>query len=211
MTNPIYTPAEHDAALFEDSSFVKGLRLTKVFVWVAWAYFVFVVVVLTFAFLLLLLNANPEASFVAWVYRSSERAMEPFRGMFPAETSGAGSVVDFSILFAVLVYGIVALAVQILVSWIDRKIREERAKARVEEAELARRRALARQTAAQQVASQPTTVQHAQQVASQPTTVQHAQQVASQPTTVQHAQQVAGYAQPYPDQAGGYEQPHAPR
>jgi hypothetical protein len=40
-----------------------------------------------------------------------------------------GSVVDFAVLFAIIVYGILAMAFHALVAWIDRKIYEQRYKA----------------------------------------------------------------------------------
>ena len=41
-----------------------------------------------------------------------------------------GSVIEFSILFAIVVYGMVAMLISALVSFLDRKIAEERSKAR---------------------------------------------------------------------------------
>jgi hypothetical protein len=38
------------------------------------------------------------------VYRNVERIMEPFRGMFPTHALNDRSVVDFSLLFAMIVY-----------------------------------------------------------------------------------------------------------
>ena len=92
----------------------------RVLVWVIYAYVVVTEVVLGLGFLLLLFGANPDASFVAWAYRSLERAMEPFRGMFTPIELGlggndeVGAVLDTSILFAMLVYAIVAW----LLSWL---------------------------------------------------------------------------------------------
>jgi uncharacterized protein YggT (Ycf19 family) len=142
------------AILPEDSGSVKGMRFARWFVWFVWAYFTFVVVVLTMSFFLLLFNADPDAGFVAWVYRSADRAMEPFRGIFPTETAGNGSVIDFSILFAMIVYGIVASLVSALVSFLDRKIAEERSKAMYIAQEEQRRREYAMTTNAEYAAAQ---------------------------------------------------------
>jgi hypothetical protein len=96
----------------------------RVLVWIVYAYVVVTEVVLGLGFLLLLFGANPDASFVAWAYRSLERAMEPFRGMFtPIElglggNNEVGAVLDTSILFAMLVYAIVAW----LLSWLLEQI-----------------------------------------------------------------------------------------
>lgn len=63
--------------------------------------------------------ANPTASFVHWVYTSSNVLLEPFRGIFATTVIGHNHVVDFSALFAMVVYGLVALAFAALVSWLN--------------------------------------------------------------------------------------------
>lgn len=94
-------------------------------VWVLYAYVVVTEVVLALGFVLLLFGANPDASFVAWVYRSMDRAMEPFRGIFTPIDLGlsgnkdVGAVLDTSVLFAMLVYGIVAWLVSLLWHWVS--------------------------------------------------------------------------------------------
>ena len=149
-----YQPPPPETILPEDSSSVKGWRFSRWLVWAVWAYFTFVVIMLTMAFFLLLFNANPDAGFVAWVFRSADRAMEPFRGIFPTATAGNGSIIDFSVLFAIIVYGIIALLIHALVNFIDRKIAEERAKALYIAQEEQRRREVARMTATQSAANQ---------------------------------------------------------
>lgn len=105
---------------------VKGLLVAKVLTWLVYAYVVVAVVMLTLYFFLLLFNADPSASFAEWVYRSADRVMEPFRGIFPTKEAGNGSVLDFAVLFAMLVYGIVALLLHSLISWLDYRIRLDR-------------------------------------------------------------------------------------
>jgi uncharacterized protein YggT (Ycf19 family) len=171
----------------EDSSLLKGLRFSRWFVWFVWAYIAFVVLMLTLAFFLLLFNANADNSFVEWVFRSSDRAMEPFRGIFPTETVGNGSVIDFSILFAIVVYGIIAMLISALVSFLDRKIAEERSKALYVAQEQERRREAARaanvhETTAQRLAAQEAAAQQlaVQQTAAQERTAEAAERVANQ-------------------------------
>lgn len=127
---PPAAPTPPVRQLPEDTPAAKGLRLAKVLPWLLYAYLLLEVVVLTLAFFLLLFNASTDAGFTQWVYRSAGRAMEPFRGIFPSATAGNGSVLDFAVLFAIIVYGILAMLLQSLIHWIDRKIAEERAKAR---------------------------------------------------------------------------------
>ena len=189
-TQPQATPAE--AILPEDSTSVKGMRFARWFGWFVWAYFTFIVIILTLAFFLLLLNADPDVGFVAWVYRSADRAMEPFRGIFPTETAGNGSVIDFSILFAMIVYGILASLTNALVNFFDRKISEERSKAMYVAQEEQRRREYAMATEAQ-LAEARYRRQHDEDAARIASS-----QVAAQQRTAEAAEHLAGEQQPPP-------------
>jgi uncharacterized protein YggT (Ycf19 family) len=80
------------------------------------------IVILAIAFSLQLFNANQTAPFVDWVYRAARRIMQPFRGIFPSVEGEQGSVFDVSMLFAMFMYGLLALGLQALIAWIDRKI-----------------------------------------------------------------------------------------
>jgi uncharacterized protein YggT (Ycf19 family) len=113
----------------KDPSTVTGLRFAKVLTWLVYAYLIIAVVILVLEFFLLLFNASTDAAFTEWVYRSGDRVLEPFRGIFPTRTADNGSVVDFAVLFAIIMYGILAMLLHALISWIDRKISEERRKA----------------------------------------------------------------------------------
>jgi hypothetical protein len=48
--------------------------------------------------------------------------MQPFRGIFPSVEGEQGSVFDVSMLFAMFMYGLLALGAHGLIAWIDRKI-----------------------------------------------------------------------------------------
>jgi len=71
---------------------------------------------LGFRFLLKLFGANAENGFVSWIYDMSAVLLEPFRGIFPAQVFENRYVLEFSTLFAMLVYAIIAL---LLVALID--------------------------------------------------------------------------------------------
>jgi uncharacterized protein YggT (Ycf19 family) len=97
--------------------------------WISRAIIVFVygfaiacIVILAMAFFLQLFNANTTAPFVDWVYRAARRIMQPFRGIFPSVEGEQGSVFDVSMLFAMFMYGLLALGAHGLIDWIDRKI-----------------------------------------------------------------------------------------
>ena len=103
------------------------LWITRALGYAVYVYVVVTEIVLLLGFVLLLFGANPEPSFVQWVYRSMDRAMEPFRGIFTSielgETSGeVGAVLDTSVLFAMIVYGILALAVRAGIDWLTARI-----------------------------------------------------------------------------------------
>jgi hypothetical protein len=143
--------------------------------YLVYAYLLIVEVILLMGFLLLLFGANPSSSFVEWAYRNLERAMRPFRGIFaPVEIGTTGNdvaaIFDTSIVFAMIMYAIVAIAVSALITWltslmtrVDREIAFEEAqdrhqrelqamrdRATIIDAQNAATRAAADQAAAQQ-------------------------------------------------------------
>ena len=87
-----------------------------------YAFAIACIVILAIAFFLQLLNANQTAPFVDWTYRAARRIMQPFRGIFPSVEGEEGSVFDVSMLFAIFIYGLLALSLHALIAWIDRKI-----------------------------------------------------------------------------------------
>lgn len=111
------------------------LRLAKGVVVFVYAVVTLCLVLLALGFVLQLFGASTTADFTEWVYRSVDRIMEPFRGMFPSRELGEGSIVDFSLLFAMIVYSIVAIALHALVSWLaDRVMRVRRDQQRAQQA-----------------------------------------------------------------------------
>lgn len=66
---------------------------------------------LGFRFLLRLFGANDTNSFVKWVYDMSSVLLDPFRGIFPTKVFENRFVLEFSTLFAMLVYAVLALLV----------------------------------------------------------------------------------------------------
>lgn len=108
---------------------ITGLRFAKVLVWLVYLFFLLAVIILTAAFFLQLFNANTDAEFTRWVYRNADRVLEPFRGIFPSVQRDNGSVIDFAVLFAIIMYGIFAMLVNGVVHWLDGKIIEQKHKA----------------------------------------------------------------------------------
>lgn len=116
----------------------QGLDERKAIVWIAravsylvYAYLLVVELILLIGFVLLLFGANPSAGFTQWAYRNLDRVMAPFRGIFtPIElgtTSGdVQSIVDTSIVFAMIIYGIVAIALAAVISWLNSRLEQIR-------------------------------------------------------------------------------------
>jgi uncharacterized protein YggT (Ycf19 family) len=63
-------------------------------------------------------GANPDVSFVHWIYTSSSVLMQPFRGIFPTAVIGRDHAIDFSAIFAMIVYALIAMAFLALLSWL---------------------------------------------------------------------------------------------
>ena len=98
------------------------LRAAKAVIVFIYAFVLINLVMLTLGFFLQLFGASTDAEFTQWVYRSLDRIMEPFRGMFPSQALSDQSVLDVSLLFAMIVYSIVAIALHALVVWLTERI-----------------------------------------------------------------------------------------
>ena len=103
--------------------FLWGAKILSYFVYV---YLILVEIILVIGFFLLLFGANQTAAFTQWAYRNLDRVMAPFRGIFtPIElgtTSGdVEAVFDTSVLFAMIIYGILALLLSWLIDWLTRR------------------------------------------------------------------------------------------
>lgn len=62
-------------------------------------------------FILKLFGANPDNGFVSWLYEMSGVLLDPFRGIFPTTVYKNSFVVEFSTLFAMVIYAIVAILI----------------------------------------------------------------------------------------------------
>ena len=85
-------------------------------------------IILVIGFFLLLFGANPTAGFTQWAYRNLDRVMAPFRGIFaPIElgttSADVDAVFDTSVLFAMIVYGILGLVLSALTRWLSQRLR----------------------------------------------------------------------------------------
>jgi uncharacterized protein YggT (Ycf19 family) len=180
MTSPSYDMTARElelrAAEAEHSPIPVFLKIGKVLVWIVYALAVLTASLLVMAFLLRLAGANPGSAFVDWVYRNAELAMRPFRGIFPTHELDGAAVVDVSLLFAALMYLIVALLVDIALRWITHHLRRreviaQNLRSQADDAaafaanqhyaaDVAAREAAAREYAARQAAAQQATQQY---------------------------------------------------
>lgn len=104
------------------SGWLTAANLAKVLLWFVYAWLIVNLVLLLLAFTLRLLGANPAASFTDWVYRSVARTMAPFRGMFEPLALSDQSVLDTSLLFAVIIYSLAALCLRSAIDWVTKRV-----------------------------------------------------------------------------------------
>jgi len=153
----------------------KALSERKVVIWVARAvsYFVYfylivVEIILFIGFFLLLFGANPSAGFTEWAYRNLDKVMDPFRGIFsPIEIGTTNADIpatfDTSVLFAMIIYGIIALVFSVIIGWLSQRLNqvhmaedelERQAEVERQQAEAEARQAALQQAAADQLAAE---------------------------------------------------------
>jgi uncharacterized protein YggT (Ycf19 family) len=101
---------------------VAVARIARALTYLVYAFVIVALTILLLGFVLQLFGANPHAPFAEWLYRGLRRVMAPFRGLFEPVALDGRSVLDVSILFAMLVYGIVALALHAFIEWLTRLI-----------------------------------------------------------------------------------------
>ena len=69
---------------------------------------------LLFRFAFKLFAANTSAPFVRWIYDVSQPLLAPFENIFPT-VADSGAVIEFSTLFAILIYALLAYLLMALV------------------------------------------------------------------------------------------------
>ena len=74
-----------------------------------------VTVFLGLRFVLVLFNANKTNEFVRWVHENTSPLLDPFVGMFPDTRIEGEFVVEFSTLFAIIVYALIGYLILSLV------------------------------------------------------------------------------------------------
>ena len=132
-------------ALQERKVVVAAIRILT---YLVYAYLIVVEIILVIGFFLLLFGANPTAGFTQWAYRNLDRVMAPFRGIFSqielgTTSSDVPAVFDTSVMFAMIIYGIVALLLSVFIDWLTKRLHDFRDA----ESELERQAEVERQSA----------------------------------------------------------------
>lgn len=76
-------------------------------------------------FILKLFGANAENAFVNWVYEMSGVLLEPFRGIFPIRVYENAYIFEFSTLFAMLMYAILAALLLALLDFLTTPLKKK--------------------------------------------------------------------------------------
>lgn len=62
-------------------------------------------------FILRLFSANQSAPFVTWIYSSSQIFLSPFKDIFPTTVLDQNFVIEFTTIFAIIVYAVASYLV----------------------------------------------------------------------------------------------------
>jgi len=78
--------------------------------------------------LLKLLGAREAATFVRWVYETTQPLLSPFEGMFPSPVFGGKFILEFSALFGLVIYAIIGFLLVQLIEFIDTGLKRAKIK-----------------------------------------------------------------------------------
>jgi uncharacterized protein YggT (Ycf19 family) len=129
--DPERSPSSYEPPPTKSSSRTVAWGVGRAIVWFVYAFALVAIAVATLAFVLQMFGANPSSGFAQWVYRSAGRVTAPFRGIFPSHVNG-NSVLDVSLLFAIVMYALFALLVHALIDYIERRRAESVSRDRYE-------------------------------------------------------------------------------
>lgn len=97
------------------------IKFAKVITILVYTYFIVASVFLIVGFFLLLFGANPNTPFVKFVYHFASLFLQPFREIFPGHQISDRSYFSGAALFAIIMYGIGALAIHSLITYVTYK------------------------------------------------------------------------------------------
>lgn len=103
----------------------KQWRIGNILARIVYFWTIFGVITLSLRVLLLMFSANTETRFVTFIYETSSRYLEPFRGIFPARSIGDTGYFDVSALFAIVMYILFLWGVIALIEYVERNLNGE--------------------------------------------------------------------------------------
>ena len=98
------------------------IKISRAITYIVYGFTMIAIVSLTFGFFLLLFSANPNTSFVQFVYKIANEFLQPFRGIFPSHPIGETGYFSASALFAIIFYLLFAACVSALLSYLNVKM-----------------------------------------------------------------------------------------
>lgn len=98
------------------------IKASRVLTYLVYAYTVVAMLFLGLMFILQVFSANYATPFVKFVYEVGHDFLKPFRGIFPGQTVGETGYFNSSALFAILIYGLFAIAFHALISYLTAKM-----------------------------------------------------------------------------------------
>ncbi|MFO0862227.1 MAG: YggT family protein [Candidatus Saccharibacteria bacterium] len=98
------------------------LKTARVLTYIVYAFMLVAVIFLSIGFFLLLFGANPNVGFTQFVYKVAAEFLQPFRGIFPAHQVGETGYFSTSALFAIIIYILLALGINSLITYITAKM-----------------------------------------------------------------------------------------
>jgi hypothetical protein len=76
-------------------------------------------ILLALRLVLKLLAANPTASFVDWIYKTTQPLLQPFLFAFPTPSIKGGFVLEFTTLFALFAYAFLGYLIEQILEIMD--------------------------------------------------------------------------------------------
>jgi len=95
------------------------MKISRIVLWLTSIIVGIAEVLIALRVVLKLFGASDSATFVRWVYETTAPLLRPFNGMFPTPKIDGIFIVEFSALFALVVYAIVGYILNEIVSELD--------------------------------------------------------------------------------------------
>jgi uncharacterized protein YggT (Ycf19 family) len=97
------------------------IKFARILVYLVYTYLIVAVSFLSVGFLLLLLGANQDTPFTQFVYKIAAEFLQPFRAIFPVHQITDNAYFSAAGLFAIIMYGLFAVGIHSLISYLTLK------------------------------------------------------------------------------------------